>query len=194
MSTAPDPALDARAERILNAHRAQLERYRKAMDLVGPGPIEPHFLDAVGATDRLDAAGRWADLGSGAGFPGVALAARYAAATVELVESRDKRARFLEKVVKKAALDNAVVLRTRTETLPEGAYDGLISRAYKPPPRVLSEDACRLLRPGGRVVLLLGDGATVEPPPGFTNPVVRRYAVADGHRLQLTLTWTGAPA
>ena len=184
-------ALDPRALGILDTHRALLQRYRKAMDLIGPGPMEPHFVDALGATQELAAKGRWADLGSGAGFPGIALAARYPLAHVELVESRDKRARFLSRVVKQGGIDNATVCRVRTETLEAGTYDGLISRAYKPPPRVLTEDAARLLKPGGRVVLLLGDAATVEPVPGFSNPVRVRYPVPDGHRVQLILTWTG---
>jgi 16S rRNA (guanine527-N7)-methyltransferase len=153
--------------------------------------MEPHFVDALGATEGLEARGRWADLGSGAGFPGIALAARYPEAHVELVESREKRARFLTRVVRAGAIDNATVHRVRSETLEVHAYDGLISRAYKPPPRVLSEDAARLLKPGGRVVLLLGDGASVDLPPGFCDPKRTRYPVPDGHRVQLTLTWAG---
>ena len=62
------------------------------MDLVGPGPLEPHFQDAAGAVAGLEAVGRWVDLGSGAGFPGIALAARHPGAEVWLVESRRKRA------------------------------------------------------------------------------------------------------
>lgn len=187
-------SLDPRAQGILEVHRALLARYRKAMDLIGPGPMEPHFVDAVGATEGLHALGRWADLGSGAGFPGIALAARYAEAQVVLVESREKRARFLSRVVRQGNIDNARVCRVRSETLERGVYDGLISRAYKPPPRVLAEDAARLLRPGGRVVLLLGDGAEVEVPEGFSTPVRVRYPVPDGHRVQLTLTWDGPGA
>lgn len=180
------------AAALLDAHRLLLERYRGAMDLVGPGPIEPHFTDAVGAMTGLDAAGRWADLGSGAGFPGVALAALHPEATVELVESRQKRALFLGKVVRQAPLTNATVLRQRTEELPEGAYDGLVSRAYKPPRRVLVEDAARLLRPGGRVALLLGDHPEVPVPDGFTLLETHRYPVEDGHRVRAMLRWAGA--
>jgi 16S rRNA G527 N7-methylase RsmG len=143
------------------AHRALLERWRVAMDLVGPGPVAPHFDDAIEAVAGLDARGDWVDLGSGAGFPGIALAARHPGARVLLVESRRKRATFLEAVAAAAALPQLAVRCARVEELPDAAFDGVVSRAYKPPAAYLL-DAARLLRPGGRAVLLL---ARPEPPP-----------------------------
>jgi 16S rRNA (guanine527-N7)-methyltransferase len=168
-------------------HRRLLELWRKAMDLVGPGPIAPHFQDAEGAVAELCATGQWADLGSGAGFPGITLAARHPDVEISLVESRQKRALFLEKVVAEAALGNATVIHGRTESLPDGSFDGIISRAYKPPPDVLA-DAARLLKPGGRVVLLLGDGAVPSLPAQWTEPQTHRYPVGDGWRLRLMAT------
>ena len=139
-------------------HFDLLERWRKAMDLVGPGPLEPHFEDARAAVAWLEARGDWADLGSGAGFPGVALAAHHPQARVLLVESRQKRASFLDQVA--AGADNLQVLCARSETLQDGSLDGVISRAYRPPEDYLA-DALRLLKPGGVAVLML---ARQEPP------------------------------
>lgn len=173
------------------AHRSLLEKWRKAMDLVGPGPIEPHFVDAAASVQGLDAQGRWADLGSGAGFPGIALAGSSPLAQVELVESREKRAAFLQRVVREAGLGGRTTVRNeRSEALPDGAYDGLISRAYKPPLEFL-EDAARLLKPGGRVVLLLGDGPAAAWPTGFAEEGRLRYPVVDGHRVRVVLRWMG---
>jgi 16S rRNA (guanine527-N7)-methyltransferase len=168
------------------AHSRLLAKWRAAMDLIGPGPAEPHFQDCRGAIAELDAAGPWADLGSGAGFPGIALAGAYPAATVDLVESRRKRSTFLEKVVFEAKLDNATVRNIRSETLDVGAYVGVISRAYKPPRKVLA-DASRLLVPGGRVVLLLGSQAAIDEPLGWTIIDRRHYDVGDGQRLRVVL-------
>ena len=154
------------------------------MNLVGPGPVDPHFHDAVGAVTGLDAVGRWADLGSGAGFPGIALAARCPSASVLLVESRAKRATFLAQVVREAQLDNATIFHGRVEELTPG-FDGIISRAFRPPEAYL-KDAERLLAPGGRAVLLSGD-----PPPNFAGWVVEdmvEYAVGDGTRTRTLLT------
>lgn len=172
------------------AHRRLLDKWRNAMDLIGPGPAEPHFQDCAGAIAGLDAAGPWADLGSGAGFPGIALAGAYPQATVELVESRRKRSMFLEKVVYEAKLSNATVCNVRSETLHDGAYVGLISRAYKPPRKVLA-DAARLLVPGGRVVLLLGSQAAIDEPLGWRILDHTHYAVADGQRLRVVLQRDG---
>jgi len=145
------------AEKI---HMALLERWRGAMNLVGPGPVEPHFVDAAGAVEGLNARGRWADLGSGAGFPGIALASRHPQAFVLLVESRAKRATFLKTVVREAGLSNVEVFHGRTEDASPG-FDGVISRAYRPPELYLS-DADRLLSADGVAVLLSG-----EPPASF---------------------------
>lgn len=165
-------------------HRALLEQWRGAMDLVGPGPLDPHFQDAEGAVAGLEARGRWADLGSGAGFPGVALAAAWPAAEVLLVESRQKRAVFLENVVAAAGLTNARVLRGRAEDLAPG-LDGIISRAFAPPDAVLAL-AARLLAPGGVVVLLLGDREP-EGWPGWETRETTRYRVGDGWRRRVVL-------
>ena len=50
------------------AHQALLERWRTAMNLVGPGDPEHHFVDSAAAVSGLPAVGRWIDLGSGAGL------------------------------------------------------------------------------------------------------------------------------
>lgn len=188
--SSPD-ADPARMEAANRVHEALLEQWRKAMDLIGPGPAAPHFIDAAASVQGLPVAGRWADLGSGAGFPGVALAGLYPGAQVELVESRQKRATFLQKVIGAAGLGNAAARCMRSEELEPSAYDGLISRAYKAPEAVLREDAVRLLKPGGLVVLLLGDGGSVEPPAGFTPLLHDRYAVPDGFRRRVALRFLG---
>jgi len=165
------------------SHRALLEKWRGSMSLVGPGDLELHFVDSRGAVAGLKAAGLWADLGSGAGFPGIALAEAHPGATVVLAESREKRAQFLKRVVAETGLDNARVFHGRTEDLEPG-FDGLISRAYRPPAEVL-KDADRLLLPGGVVVLMTGDD--LQPMPGWQAVFADRYPVTDGDRVRTVL-------
>lgn len=189
------------ARHAFSTHRALLEKWRKVMDLVGPGSIEPHFEDAEQAVGWLAEAlpeasraegltGRWADLGSGAGFPGVALAALHPTAEVWLVERRQKRAAFLEQVVAGGKLANARVVEGDSADLPVGSFAGLVSRAYKPPPELLPE-AERLLAPGGLLVLLLAR----EPVPagaGWVAAGERAYAIEGRPRRAVALRWSGA--
>lgn len=158
-------------------HEALLEKWRRTMDLVGPGPLTVHFEDSLAAVKWLEARGEWADLGSGAGFPGIALATVFPEARVTLVERRGKRCAFLEEVVAAMKLPNVVVRCADAASLEAGAWDGIISRAYLPPLAIL-ELARGLLRPGGTVVLML---AREQPPiaEGFTMFHQERY-LADG--------------
>ena len=85
--------------RLGEAHRQALEQFRSTMNLVGPGPIEVHFTDCERALEGLEPRGEWADLGSGAGFPGLVLAELHPELSLILVESRRKRCWFLEHVL-----------------------------------------------------------------------------------------------
>ena len=182
----------------LDAHRTLLEKWRKAMDLVGPGPLDPHFDDAreaVGWLPRVSVppgaplSGRWADLGSGAGFPGVALAALHPAAEVWLVERRQKRAAFLEQVVVAGRLRNARVVEGDTAALPAAGFAGLVSRAYKPPEELLPE-AERLLAQGGVLVLMLAREAAPSRA-GWTLAGEHAYAIEGKPRRAVALRWDG---
>ena len=145
---------------LLAAHRDLLERRRGQMNLVGPGPVDPHYDDATLGLEGLDLVGRWADLGSGAGFPGIVLAARFPQVALDLVEAREKRSTFLEAVLGAARLAVRArpaplrVVRGRVEDLPSGVYDGVVARAFAPPDEVAAH-ADRLLVPGGRLLLFL---------------------------------------
>ena len=173
----------------IRAQRETLAQWRKSMNLVGPGELEPHFEDAENAVQGLPAEGHWVDLGSGAGFPGIALAAAHPNLRVDLVESRKKRCVFLEHVL---AFDPANAHRVRVrceraESLAAGEYDGLICRAFAPAPVVL-EHARRLLVPGGMAVLLLTeDAARSLEHDGFDVFHVKHYRVQDRRRTVMAL-------
>jgi 16S rRNA (guanine527-N7)-methyltransferase len=164
-------------------HRALLEKWRVAMDLVGPGPLDVHFDDSRAGVEGLRATGRWADLGSGAGFPGVALATAFPEALVLLVESREKRAQFLKTLVAELALPNLAVHHGRAEELEPG-FDGVISRAMAAPPVVLAQAA--RLAPRGRTVLLLTAQQAVDLT-GWRVEDDREYTIADKPRRRLVL-------
>lgn len=95
-----------------------------------------------------------ADVGTGAGLPGLPLAITEPDRHFTLIESRAKRVHFLRHVVGELGLDNVSVEHSRAEDLPAGAcFATVLARAVAAPPELFS--IARLLtRPGSRVVLL----------------------------------------
>ena len=174
---------------LVATHRQLLARFRKSMNLVGPGDLQEHFDDSDRALQRLQPTGHWVDLGSGAGFPGIPLAARHPDLRVDLVDSRQKRCTFLQMVLEEAEVppERCQVYCQRVEDL-AGPYDGVVSRAFAPPPDALAH-AQRLLRPGGLCVLFLQAGATVPIPEGWEVIDTVPYVVGSKARKAVTLRW-----
>jgi len=94
-----------------------------------------------------------ADIGSGAGFPGLALAIALPAARVSVVESQARKCDFLTRLVAAAVIANATVVCRRAEDWPGGlgVHDLVTARALGATPVVL-EYAAPLLRVGGALV------------------------------------------
>jgi 16S rRNA (guanine527-N7)-methyltransferase len=124
-----------------------------------------HLADSLVALELepIHAAGRIADVGSGAGFPGMALAAALPQATVSLVESQRRSCEFLARAREAAGLENAWIVCERAEEWFEGlhANDMVLARAIAPQPVVL-EYAAPLLRVGGTLVDWRGKRAAQE--------------------------------
>lgn len=163
-------------------HRDLLERWRHITNLVGPGDLDEHFVDCERALAWLKPEGRWIDLGSGAGFPGLVLADLAPELTLDLVDSRQRRCAFLERVLTEAQVppDRVRVRCERVEALPSGEWNGVVARAFAPPPVVLAH-AARLLLPGGVVMLFLQEDAELPTDDRFEVFHVEHYDV-DGSR------------
>jgi 16S rRNA (guanine527-N7)-methyltransferase len=120
---------------------------------------ETHVADSLVALelDPVRAARRIADLGSGAGFPGLALAVALPNARVALVESAARKCAFLERAIAAAGLPNAEVVHARVEAWPDGveAHDLVTARALAALP-VVVEYAAPLLALGGALVAWRG--------------------------------------
>jgi 16S rRNA (guanine527-N7)-methyltransferase len=125
--------------------------------------VDRHVADSLVAIDLPEVRGarRIADLGSGAGWPGLALAAALPDARVALVESAVRRARYLERAVAAGRLENVQVVHARAEEWPDGlgANDVVTARAVAALP-VLCEYAAPLLADGG---VLVAWKSLVEP-------------------------------
>jgi 16S rRNA (guanine527-N7)-methyltransferase len=150
----------------LEAFRALLADWNTRMNLVGPSALDEfwgrHAYDSAQLLALAPDALTWADLGAGAGFPGVVLATLLkgrAGAKVHLVESMAKRCRFLEAAVGALGLP-AEVHNARAEAL-KLPVDIVTARACAPASR-LFEFAWPYVRKGARGLFLKGQDVEAE--------------------------------
>jgi len=203
--------LDALAERYALPATAP-ELLERLLAIVAEDPLAPtavrdpvqgvdvHVADALVALDlpQVRAAGTIADLGSGAGFPGLVLAVALPDARVSLVESSRRKCTFLSRVIAGLQLGNTEAVPERAEAWDAGlgACDVVTARALAPL-NVIVEYAAPLLRDGGALVAWKGrrdaseeadahaaaaatgleaaSVASVEPWPGVTNQHLHLY-------------------
>jgi 16S rRNA (guanine527-N7)-methyltransferase len=148
--------------------------------LLGPREVsrlwDRHLLNCAVVAELIDpGCGTLADLGSGAGLPGLVLALLRPAMAVTLLEPMERRCRFLSECVAELGLANVAVLRGRAEEVTIRA-DVVTSRAVAPLPR-LAELAVRLARSGGMVLAIKGRTAAEELT--AAKPVLRRIGARD---------------
>lgn len=148
---------------------ALIERLTAAnavMNLVGPDTIADvwnrHIFDSAQLLDLVDEGATWADLGAGAGFPGLVLAIllkERADSHVWLVDSLGKRCRFLQEMVDALSL-RATVVNGRAEDQ-RIRVDVVTARALAPMDRLLGY-AQPYLQRGAQGLFLKGEKAEVE--------------------------------
>jgi 16S rRNA (guanine527-N7)-methyltransferase len=172
-----------------------------------PRAVDVHLADSLTALefDALPAAGRIADLGTGAGFPGLALAVALPESEIWLVEAQARKCAFVEGLRASAQIANARVVCARAEEWVEGvvANDAVLARALAAQ-AVVVEYAAPLLRVGGTLIDWRGRRVHAEERAGewaakrlgLELVEVRRvepYAGARDHHLHLYLKVRGTP-
>jgi 16S rRNA (guanine527-N7)-methyltransferase len=149
--------------------------------LLGPGEAERvwdrHILNCAAVAELIPDRGTVADLGSGAGLPGIVLALLRPEADVVLVESMARRVEFLTECVEALGLGRVRIVRGRAEDLAgEIRADTVTARAVAPLGR-LAGWAVGLCRPGGTVLAIKGASAAAEVDEAAE--VLRRLGIAD---------------
>jgi len=119
--------------------------------------VDAHVADSLAALELPEVrdAQRLADLGAGAGFPGLPLALALPSARVFLVESVGRKCAFLERAAEVCGASNAEIVCARAEEWPRRDLDVVCARAVAPL-AVLIEYAAPLLRVGGSLVAWKG--------------------------------------
>lgn len=175
---AVDPALAVPLGRVLGVLAADPTAPTAVSDPAAA--VETHIADAFDglALDVVREATRIADLGAGAGFPGVVLALCCPAAEVRLVESAGRKCEFMGRLLRAAGIANALPVHARAEAWAAGigAHDLVTARAVAPL-NVLVEYAAPLLADGGHLVAWKGARAEGEEGDGAA------AAAATGMRL-----------
>ena len=103
-----------------------------------------------------------ADVGSGAGLPGIPLAICMPAAEFTLIERMGRRAGFLRNTLAMLALPNVRVEEAEMEKAAGGRFDLLVFRAFRPLEPAILKGLCRLLAPGGIIAAYKGRRESVE--------------------------------
>jgi 16S rRNA (guanine527-N7)-methyltransferase len=155
----------------LHAHYEELRRWNRRTNLIGPGTageiLERHYGESLAALPLLPAGARAGlDLGSGAGFPGLVIAATRPDLEMTLAEARERKWAFLLAAARKASLPcRCLNVRVRIP-LPAGlpeSLDIITSRALRLDEETWEMLAARLCE-GGRVLLWVGERDPALPP------------------------------
>jgi 16S rRNA (guanine527-N7)-methyltransferase len=164
-----EPAARRSLERVLELLSSDSRSLTSVRDPAQAWKV--HVEDSLAGLEvpELAAAGSIADLGAGAGFPGLVLAAAMPGARVDLIESVGRKAAFIDGAATSVGIDNARAVPKRSEEWaarePPGggreAYDAVVARAVGSLATV-AELASPLLRDGGVLVAWKGKRVSEE--------------------------------
>jgi 16S rRNA (guanine527-N7)-methyltransferase len=153
---------------MLTRYDELLHRWNPKINLVSKATLDQswwrHVVDSVQIVDILPSWDRWADLGSGGGFPGLVVAilakSNRPEASVTLVESDLRKTAFLRTVIRDLKL-SATVHAKRIETLDPLEADVISARALADLSKLL-EYAARHLHDGGSALFMKGSSWAQE--------------------------------
>lgn len=155
--------------------------------------VSKHLLDSL-AVLPIVGEGLVADVGSGAGLPGIPLAMSLPATRFVLIDSNGKKTRFLSQAKMVLKLDNVEVVNQRIEDYsPKGDgigiyFDSIIARAYANTRDILKSTA-HLQKPGTRILVMQGKLDETVDLPGYAlkqSHILNVHGlVADRHLLEI---------
>jgi 16S rRNA (guanine527-N7)-methyltransferase len=174
-------------QRLLEALAAEPDPHTTVSD--PEAALDVHVADSLSGLEvpDLSSARRIADMGAGAGFPGLVLALALPRAQVDLVESSRRKTAVIDRLIQAVPLSNARSITTRVEDLGgvpaavgggREAYDAVTARAVGPL-AVLVEYAAPLLGVGGVLVAWKGARDAEEEASGAAAAAELGMAVED---------------
>jgi 16S rRNA (guanine527-N7)-methyltransferase len=145
-------------------YAAALVRDGDELGLLGPREMPKlwtrHILNSAVVAELVPAGASVADVGSGAGLPGIPMAIAQPQASFVLIEPMERRSNWLSQQVAELGLDNVRVVRARAEEVGE-VFDIVTARAVSALPKLLRMTV-PLTRNGGEIIALKGSKAAEE--------------------------------
>jgi 16S rRNA (guanine527-N7)-methyltransferase len=136
----------------------ELERWNRTYNLTAirnrDDMLTHHLLDSVSIHPDLEGT-TVADVGTGAGFPGLPLAVLNPQRRFTLIDSNGKKIRFVQHAARELGLDNVAGLHGRVEVMKDHVFDTVVARAFAPLPELVANVA-PLCGPQTRVLAMKG--------------------------------------
>jgi len=162
----------ASAEQIFGNQTAKARLYAEALardsdqlGLLGPRELDKlwsrHILNSAVVGELVPSGSKVADVGSGAGLPGIPMAIARPDLQITLIEPMERRANWLKQVIQEIGLENTSVLRARAEEVEKRQFDVVTARAVASLDKLL-RICVPLLKPGGSVLAMKGAKAALE--------------------------------
>ncbi len=135
------------------------------LGLLGPRELDKlwsrHILNSAVVAELVRPGDKVADVGSGAGLPGIPMAIARPDADFVLIEPMERRSSWMLEVVEDLGLKNVRILRSRAEDVTEQDFDIVTARAVAALDKLLKM-CVPLLKPGGALIALKGSKAAEE--------------------------------
>ena len=151
--------------KLARAYVHKLAQDSDQLGLMGPRELDKiwsrHVLNSAVVAELVQPGELVADVGSGAGLPGIPMAIAAPETDFVLIEPMDRRASWLQEVVDELDLQNVEVVRARAEEVEGGQFEVVTARAVAALDKLLRL-CVPLLKPGGRVIALKGSKAPEE--------------------------------
>lgn len=165
----------------------ELARRGEELGLIGPLELPRlwtrHILNSAVLAPLLEAGGRVADVGSGAGLPGLVLAIARPDVHLTLIEPMERRVDWLTSEADRLGLDNVAVVRARAEDVADDfVVDQVTARAVSALSKLIPLTV-PLVRSGGQLILM--KGARVEDEMEKARKVILRMRLTDVEVLEL---------
>lgn len=194
-------ALDAAQAATLSRLLDELARWNRTYNLTAVTArgemVTHHLLDSLSVGPYLHGE-RIADVGTGAGFPGLPLAIAHPGRRFTLLDSNGKKVRFVAHAARTLGLANVEALQARAgDWTPSASFDTVVARAFAPLPELVAQVAA-LCGPDTRVLAMKGRRDPAERaglPEGWRIEADEDLAVPGlgAERHVLVLRWPAAP-